>query len=162
MMFRIIAQTLAQSAPKVSRESEAGIPALSATNSLIEFTKRCLLIDQAGGKAAGEMKPAKERSLAADGELKGDSAFTLMFCRWMLLLSVWLVDSLLLASPAPPRLQFLLEGSWLAPPSGGTHDLKIVGNYGYAAIGAGGLAVLDLGDPSTPVCVSQCKTSGEA
>jgi hypothetical protein len=60
------------------------------------------------------------------------------------LLAGGLAAGLAAAHAAPPRLQPLRQGKWPTWPRGDAHDVKVVGNYAYVALGAGGLAVIDV------------------
>lgn len=65
---------------------------------------------------------------------------------------------------APPSLQPLTLGKWPTwpRPGGSAHDVKVVGNYAYVALGAGGLAVIDVSNPTNCVRVGGYDTSGSA
>ena len=70
---------------------------------------------------------------------------------------------------APPSLQLIpqahwpaWQGKWPAWPRGRANDVKVVGNYAYAALGAGGLAVFDVSNPTNSVQVGGYNTSGYA
>lgn len=71
-----------------------------------------------------------------------------------------LAAGLAAAHAAPPSLQPLLPGKWPALPRGNAYcDVKVVGNYAYAAICQGGLAVFDVSNPTNCVQVGGCDTS---
>lgn len=63
---------------------------------------------------------------------------------------------------APPSLQPLLQGKWPKWPPGSAWDVKVVGNYAYVALGAGGLAVIDVSNPTNCAQVGGYNTSGYA
>jgi hypothetical protein len=66
------------------------------------------------------------------------------------------------ASAAPPRLQPLLQGKWPEHTRGYAYDVMVVGNRAYLALGFGGLVILDVSDPASPVPLAECNTSGQA
>jgi hypothetical protein len=66
------------------------------------------------------------------------------------------------AHAAPPSVQPLLEGKWPAWLREDATDVEMVGNYAYVTLGASGLAVIDVSNPTNCVQVGGCDTSGEA
>ena len=79
------------------------------------------------------------------------------------LLAGCLAAGLAAAHAAPPSLQPLHPGKWPEWPRGGfALDVKVAGNYAYVALSAAGLGVIDLRNPTIPVQVGGCDTSGQA
>ena len=77
-------------------------------------------------------------------------------------LAVCLAASLAAAHAAPPSLQTLLPGKWPGWTRGYAQVVKVVGNYAYVAIGAGGLAVIDVSNSTNCVRVGGYDTRGFA
>lgn len=74
-------------------------------------------------------------------------------------LGALLVAGVTATQAALPTLQPLLSGRWQWAPGGTAHDVTAVGNYAYLALGASGLAVVDVSDPANSVRVGSY-TSG--
>ena len=63
----------------------------------------------------------------------------------------------------PPRLEPLVQhGKWPEHTRGTAWDVKVVGNLAYLALGSGGLMILDVSNPTSPVCLGSYDTSGTA
>ena len=77
-------------------------------------------------------------------------------------LAACFVTGLTAAHAAPPSLQPLLQGKWPTLPRGEAYDVQVVGNYAYVALGAGGLQVIDVSDPTNCVRVGGYDTRGFA
>ncbi len=80
-----------------------------------------------------------------------------------LVLALGLVLNALPVGAAPPRLEPLLqEGKWPEVPHGEARDVKVVGNRAYLAYGSGGLEIIDVSNPASPVRLGGYDTSGDA
>jgi hypothetical protein len=79
-----------------------------------------------------------------------------------LALALGLLVNALAVGGAPPRLQPLLQGKWPGFARGPAHDVQVMGNRAYLALGYGGLAILDVSNPASPVQVGGYDTSGDA
>jgi hypothetical protein len=80
---------------------------------------------------------------------------------WMLL---WLA-AIALLMPGKARaadLDPIQRGQWLPSVPGWTQAVAVEGNLVLAAIGQGGLAIIDATDPSNPQHVGSFETSGYA
>ena len=76
-----------------------------------------------------------------------------------------LIASALGTNAAQPQLQTLLGGKWPKFARGSAADVTVVGNYAYLALSGseyGGLAVIDISDPTNCVDVGGYNTSGWA
>ena len=63
----------------------------------------------------------------------------------------------------PPRLEPLVQvGKWPCFTRGEAYDVKAVGSRAYVALGQGGLAILDVSNPASPVRLGGYDTSGTA
>ncbi len=72
---------------------------------------------------------------------------------------VWVLTVLVAA--AQPRLEPLRTGRWPEFTYGAAaHDVKVVGKYAYVAMGYGGLAVIDVSNPTNCVRVGGWDTEG--
>src|SRR5262245_54864086 len=66
-----------------------------------------------------------------------------------------------LGVPAQPRLEPLGTGRWPGFTYGAAaHDVKVVGKYAYVAMGYGGLAVIDVSNPTNCVRVGGWDSGG--
>jgi hypothetical protein len=74
----------------------------------------------------------------------------------------YLVAGIALSQAAPPAVHPLAQGSWPAWSRGEAADVKVQGSYAYVAIGAGGLAVVDVSNPTNCVRVGGFDTVGSA
>jgi hypothetical protein len=83
-------------------------------------------------------------------------------CGATLWFAIALVSSALPASAVTPDVPFRLQGKWPGVTRGLANNVTIAGNFAYVAFGPGGLAVLDVSNPATPVRVGSFKTSGLA
>jgi hypothetical protein len=63
-----------------------------------------------------------------------------------------------LALPINP----VLAGQWPGRPSGSARAVAVAGNYAYVAEASGGLQIIAVSNPASPVSVGGCVTSGEA
>ena len=81
---------------------------------------------------------------------------------FLAVLAVCLAAGVAATHAAPPSLQPLLQGKWPAWPRGYAQVVKVVGNYAYVALGAGGLVVIDVSNPTNCVRVGGYDTSGLA
>ena len=69
----------------------------------------------------------------------------------------------LAATQAAQRsVQPLLPGKWPKWARGPAYDVEVAGNYAYVVLQSGGLAVLDVSNPTNCVQTSGYDTSGSA
>jgi len=73
-----------------------------------------------------------------------------------------LAASLAAGRAAQPSVQALFNGKWPAVTRGWASDVKMAGNYAYVALVGGGLAVVDVSNPTTCVRVGGHATGGYA
>src|ERR1035437_8707253 len=77
-------------------------------------------------------------------------------------LALGLLLNALAFGAGPAHLTPLLQGKWPGFTSGNAYDVKVVGNRAYLALREGGLAVLDVSNPASPVRLGGYDTSGFA
>ena len=79
-----------------------------------------------------------------------------------LALALGLLLNALALCAAPPHLEPLLQGKWPGFTRGEALDVKVAGNRAYLALGYGGLVILDVSNPASPVWLGGYDTGGYA
>ena len=79
---------------------------------------------------------------------------------FLAVIAVCFATGLVPTHAAPPSVQPLRAGKWAAVPGGTALDVKVVDNYAYVALGAAGLAVIDVRNPANPVRVGGYTNGG--
>ena len=77
-------------------------------------------------------------------------------------LAVWLAAGYATVHAAQPSVQTLAGGRWASLPTGPTTGVAVVDNRAYVTLGSGGLAVIDVSNPTNLLRVGGYDTTGYA